>query len=186
MATPPRLNVLIIYGTTEGHTRHMCQFLEAVLTEDGYEVTCCDAAFEPIVLTDYDLCFIAGSLHVGNFQPALLEYVRNHHEALNTMPAAFLPVSLSAAGHNPDDWEGLDDCVARFLQSTGWKPTAVHHVAGAIRYSQYDFFKRLALKFIAKRRGQDTVTSRDYDLTDYDDLSIFVRQFVSGHSEGTA
>ncbi|MET0375003.1 MAG: hypothetical protein ABW128_12210 [Rhizorhabdus sp.] len=42
--------------------------------------------------------------------------------------------------------------------------------AGAIRYSHYDFFKRLAIKHIARRRGTETVTSRDYDLTDCDAL----------------
>jgi menaquinone-dependent protoporphyrinogen oxidase len=80
------------------------------------------------------------------------------------MPSAFISVSLSAAGENPDDWEGLETCVARFLHEASWRPKAIHHAAGAIRYSQYDFFKRLAMKFIAARRGQHTVTSRDYAL----------------------
>lgn len=57
-------------------------------------------------------------------------------------------------------------------------PSALYRAAGAIRYSQYDFFKRLAIKFIATRRGQHTVTSRDYDLTDYDALRTFVLDFA--------
>ena len=175
-ATP--LNVLIVYGTTEGHTRHVCQFIEQVLAEQGHNITICDAALEPSGPGSKEVCFVAGSLHVGSYQPALVEYVRRHHEALNGMPSAFLSVSLSAAGKNPEDWEGLEQCVARFLHSTEWKPTTVHHVAGAIRYSHYDFFKRLALKFIAKQRGQVTTTGRDYDMTDYDELKRFVLGFV--------
>jgi hypothetical protein len=44
---------------------------------------------------------------------------------------------------------------------------------GAVRYSQYDFFKRIAIKFIASQRGQKTGTSRDHDLTDYPALEAF-------------
>jgi len=46
-----------------------------------------------------------------------------------------------------------------------------------------DFFKRLALKYIAKRRGQNTVTSRDYDLTDYDALRRLVIAFLDEHQD---
>lgn len=171
-------DILIVYGTTEGHTRHICQFVEHVLAEHGHNVTICDATLQPAGPEAKDICFVAGSLHVGNYQPALVEWVRRHHDVLNAMPCAFLSVSLSAAGESPEDWEGLDQCVARFLQSTSWQPATVHHVAGAIRYSHYDFFKRLALQFIARRRGQHTVTSRDYDLTDYAELKAFAETFV--------
>jgi menaquinone-dependent protoporphyrinogen oxidase len=125
-----------------------------------------------------DVAFLAASLHVGRYQTALVEFARAHHETLNAMASDFISVSLSAAGENPDDWEGLEQCVARLFNETRWKPKPIHHAAGAIRYSQYDFFKRLALKFIAARRGQHTVTSRDYDLTDYDALTAFVMDFV--------
>jgi menaquinone-dependent protoporphyrinogen oxidase len=175
------MNVLIVYGTTEGHTRHVCQYLQDALADDDVSVTVCDVVWEPTEPESYDLCFIAASLHVGSYQPTVVEYARHYHEALNGMPTAFLSVSLSAAGENPDDWAGLDECVDRFLHATLWKPTVVHHVAGAIRYSHYDFFKRLALKFIAHRRGRETVTSSDYDLTDYEDLRGFAAAFVSEH-----
>jgi menaquinone-dependent protoporphyrinogen oxidase len=127
---------------------------------------------------DYDAVLIAASLHVGHYQPAVVEFARLHHEELNTIPSAFVSVSLSAAGVDPQDWEGLEQCLSRFLHETMWRPEAVHHAAGAIRYSRYDFFKRLAIKFIASQRGQATVTSRDYDLTDYPALEKFVLGFI--------
>lgn len=180
-ATP--LNVLIVYGTTEGHTRHICQFIEQVLAEQEHYSTICDAALGGPGPDSKDVCFVAGSLHVGNYQSTVVEYVRRHHEALNGMPSAFLSVSLSAAGENPEDWQGLEQCVARFLHATEWKPTTVHHVAGAIRYSHYDFFKRFVLKFIAKQRGQVTTTGRDYDMTDYAELKRFVLGFIEEREE---
>ena len=70
--------------------------------------------------------------------------------------------------------------MAAFRGETWWIPTMVQHVAGAIRYSHYDFFKRLALQYIARRHGKKTVTDRDYDLTDYDALRRFATDFVFG------
>jgi len=64
------------------------------------------------------------------------------------------------------------------LNETEWKPRPIHHAAGAIRYIHYDFFKRLALKYIASRHGMKTVPSRDYDLTDYEAPKKFAFEFV--------
>jgi len=175
------MRILIVYGSTEGHTREISGFVAKLLREDGQEVIVRDAAAkEPLPdPTTYDLIFLAASLHVGRYQAALIEFARTHHELLNAMPTAFISVSLSAAGENPDDWEGLQHCVGRFMHETMWTPKAIHHAAGAIRYSRYDFFKCLAIKYIAHRRGQATVSSQDYDLTDYSALKDFVFAFVN-------
>lgn len=174
------MRILIMYGSTEGHTRELSEFIANCLRRDGQDVIVRDAGGKDQVPDPhlYDAVFLAASLHVGRYQAPLIEFARAHHAVLNAKPSAFISVSLSAAGENPDDWEGLDQCVARFLNETMWKPAALYHAAGAIRYSQYDFFKRLAIKFIAARHGQHTVTSRDYDLTDYDALQGFVLEFV--------
>lgn len=176
------MRVLIVYGSTEGHTRELSHYAARVLGEAGHPTAVEPAgpdASEPDP-RPYDGLILAASLHVGRYQPPLVAYARAQHEVLNAKPAAFISVSLSAAGINPHDWEGCEDCLARFEHETLWTPKAVHHAAGAIRYSQYDFFKRLALKYIAAQRGQKTVTSRDYDLTDYAALSRFVTEFAGG------
>jgi len=181
------MRILIIFGTTEGHTRDLCQFAAECLREVGHETTVEEAPQEGsgVLVDGYDAVILAASLHVGRFQGNLLRFAQAYRATLNAKPSAFISVSLSAAGENPDDWEGLEQCVAGFLNETGWTPKAVHHAAGAIRYSQYDFFKRLALKHIAAKRGKHTVTSRDYDLTDYDALREFVLRFVDSSARAS-
>lgn len=174
------MRVLIVYGTTEGHTRELCQYAAECLRLTGHTAAVEEATrrADEADIAAYDGVILAGSIHVGRFQAGLVEFVRSHREALSSKPNAFISVSLSAAGENPHDWEGLEQCLAKFQHETGWTPNAVHHAAGAILYSHYDFFKRLALKHIAARRGQETVTSRDYDLTDYGALKTFVLQLA--------
>jgi menaquinone-dependent protoporphyrinogen oxidase len=176
------MRVLIVYGSTEGHTRSLCHFAARALGEAGFPTAVEPAGAEASLPapTAYDAVILAASIHVGRYQPPLVAYAREQHELLNAKPAAFISVSLSAAGITPPDWETCDDCIAKFEHETLWTPKAVHKAAGAIRYSQYDFFKRLALKFIAAERGQPIVTSRDYDLTDYEALGKFVTTFAAG------
>lgn len=174
------MHILIVYGTTEGHTRKLSEFAAAALREAGHEVQATEAPEDATGLdpSAWDAVIVAASLHMGRYQPAVVQFTRMHRDALARMPSAFISISLSAVGANPDDLEGLEQCVAKFRQETLWTPGAVHHAAGAIRYSDYDFFKRLALKFIARQRGKETVTSRDYDLTDYEALKRFVVGFA--------
>ena len=176
------MRVLIVYGSTEGHTRALCHFAARALVEAGFPTAVQPAGAEASQPdpTPYDATILAASVHVGRYQPPLVAYARAQHQVLNAKPAAFISVSLSAAGITPPDWETCDECIAKFEHETLWTPTAVHKAAGAIRYSQYDFFKRLALKFIAAERGEPIVTSRDYDLTDYEGLRQFVTRFVGG------
>lgn len=174
------MRVLIVFGTTEGHTRELCQFAASRLRDAGRTVAVEEAGArtDEAKVAAYDAVILAGSLHAGRFQAALVHFAAAHRDALDAKPNAFISVSLAAAGENLEDWEGLEVCLARFEHETGWTPKSLHHAAGAIRYSQYDFFKRLAIRHIAARRGHNTLTSHDYDLTDYDALTRFVLGFV--------
>jgi menaquinone-dependent protoporphyrinogen oxidase len=175
---------LIVYGSTEGHTRALVHFAAEQLHAAGHTALTEEAGPDPDHPNpkEYDVTFLAGSVHVGRYQPALTAYARAQHETLNARPSAFISVSLSAAGANPNDWEGLDQCLVRFEHETLWTPKAVHQAAGAILYSQYDFFERLALKHIAAERGQRTHMSTDYDFTDYEALKTFVLGFVAAQT----
>lgn len=176
------MRILVVYGTTEGHTRELSERAAGWLRDAGHAVAIGDAAAEGarLAATDCDAALLAASLHVGRYQPALVEYARRHHTALNAMPSAFISVSLSAAGVDRRDWEGLEHCLARFRLETMWQPKAVHQAAGAIRYRRYGFFTRLAIWFIARRHGERTSLSRDYVFTDYGALKEFVFDFFTG------
>ena len=179
------MRILVVYASTEGHVRDLCRFVARCLTADGHNVTVCDAAsvaahFHP---RDYDASLLAASLHVGRYQTALVRFARAHHQVLNAMPSAFLSISLAAAATDAKDRQGLEKCVNRFKRKTMWMPKAVHHTVGAFRYSRYGPVKRLIMKMIARRHGQPTDSSRDYDLTDYADLETFVRNFARGLAE---
>jgi menaquinone-dependent protoporphyrinogen oxidase len=169
------VHCLILYGTTEGQTRKIAAFLRDRLAQAGHTVTMVDAVEAPPDLDPhrFDRVILAGSVHIGRYQAAIEDWARRHAAALLAVKAAFVSVSLAAAGTDDDDVKGLAQCVEEFTRRTGWTPSTVYHAAGAFRYTQYDFFKRWALKYIAWRKGAPTDTSQDYELTDWPALERF-------------
>ncbi|MSO98811.1 MAG: protoporphyrinogen oxidase [Rhodospirillaceae bacterium] len=137
------MNILILYGTTEGQTRKIAQFMHDRLDDADHRVTLIDAAAAHGSLDPraFDVVFIAASLHMERYQPAVTGFVHRHANGLSHVKAAFVSVSLAAAGHDEEDKTGLQKCVAEFARTTGWTPKTVLHVAGAFRFAQYDFFK---------------------------------------------
>lgn len=173
--------VLILYGTHEGQTRKICAFVADHLKAKGLEVTSLDAAdlAEGVSLPAFDAAIIAASLHIGGFQPGVLRAVHKNAAAITAKPNVFLSVSLSAAGDDAGDWRGLEKCLEDFFTQAEWRPQRIEHVAGAFRYTQYDFFKRLAMKRIAKARNAPVDTSRDWEMTDWDKLAVFADGFAA-------
>ena len=46
----------------------------------------------------------------------------------------------------------LREIAEAFCRKTGWTPAITRHVAGALRYAKYDYFKRLIMKLIANNK----------------------------------
>jgi menaquinone-dependent protoporphyrinogen oxidase len=175
------MEFLLVYGTTEGQTRKVAGFVAEQLAQRGHRTEVVNAIDEAAATVDprgFDAVILAASVHAGHYQSAIVHFVSKNRSAIEARPNAFISVSLAAAGEDEDDAQGLELCVAAFTQQTGWTPRTIHHVAGAFRYTAYDFLKRWAMKYIAHRKGGPTDTSRDHELTDWEDLARFVSGFV--------
>ena len=79
------------------------------------------------------------------------------------MPSAFFSVCLAVASDIPEEHKEAENITVELLKQTGWKPLMTKQIAGALKYTQYDFFKRLIMKMIAKKEGRTTDTSHDYE-----------------------
>ncbi len=171
-------SVLIAYATTEGHTRKIADHVASVIRGAGHKPHTIGLASDPGAPSEYDAVIIASSIHVGKHDKAATAYIKKYREELAAMPTLFLSVSMAATHKDDGEAEGY---VQTFLEETGWKPSASHIIAGALLYTQYGFFKRLLMKRIVQSKGGDTDTSRDYIYTDWNELTTFVQEFLTGH-----
>ena len=174
------MHILIVYGTTEGQTRKVATFLADHIRERGNEVTLLDSTEAPrsVDVDAYGAVIAAGSVHNGRHQASLFQFVRNHRNALQTKPTALVSVSLSMASDDLQDHVEAAACADRFITASEWTPTVTHLVAGALRYTQYDFFKGWILKMIAGAKGASTDTDKDHEFTDWSDLEVFADAFL--------
>jgi menaquinone-dependent protoporphyrinogen oxidase len=162
------MKILIAYASTDGQTRKIARFAADRLAGQGHAVELLNVEdAEGLDLSRFDGAILAGSLHVGGFQKALRAFVITMREALAGMPTLFLAVSLSAAGSDPEDWQGLRQCLADFIDDTGWTPGRTEHVAGAFRFTEYDFFRSWAMRRIADQKGQKVEPGKDREYTDW-------------------
>ncbi|MDK3016146.1 flavodoxin domain-containing protein [Pseudodonghicola flavimaris] len=166
------MRVLICYASTEGQTRKICRFCAEQLIAHGHSVEMLPVAEAgEIALAPFDAAILAGSVHLGRLQAPLSAFAADHALALNRLPTLFLVVSLAIASGEAEDRAELDRIAAEFCAGGGWRPGRILHVAGAFRFSEYDVFRSLAMRWIARRRGQQVDPHQDREYTDWPALA---------------
>jgi menaquinone-dependent protoporphyrinogen oxidase len=173
--------ILIVYGTTDGHTRKIAQVLAENLRAELCSVDVLDAAgsLRRLSPEGYDGVIVAASVHVGAYQPLVARWVRQHAAVLNAMPTAFLSVCLAMLEQRPEPRQEIEKIMQRFFKQCGWHPAMTRLVAGAVRYTQYPWLKKWMMKRIVGKAGGGTDTTRDYEYTDWNDLRNFAREFAA-------
>lgn len=169
--------ILVVYGTTEGHTEQIATAIGSTLTAGGFDVDIIQAGTLDPRPADFDGVIVAASVHQGRYQKPVSQWVRAHVGELQTRPSAFISACLGVLQHDPKVNAELDAIIHRFVDSLGWQPTVIKSVAGALLYTKYNPLMRWMMKRIAAKAGGGTDTSRDYDYTDWADLAVFAGDF---------
>lgn len=127
-----------------------------------------------IDLGRFDGAILAASVHMGHYQRSLTDFVTGQSKSLKGIPTLFLSVSLAAAGHDTEDWTGLDRIMEDFIEATGWTPGRVEQIAGAYMPSQYDIFRRFIMRRIIASKDSGTDLGADHVYTDWGALDRIV------------
>lgn len=173
-------HILVVYGTTDGHTHKIAKVLAEDLRANRCSVDIVDASGQLWRLSPegYDGVIVAASVHIGDYQRTVARWVRVHAPMLNTMPTAFLSVCLAVLEKEPEAHQEIARIMYRFLARCGWRPAVNKQIAGALPYTRYNWLKRQMMKRIVAKAGGDTDTTRDFEYTDWNDLRDFARDFA--------
>ena len=175
--------ILIVYGTKEGHTAAivecMCQTLEA----GGHEAAVERAGSVPVAIPDdVDGVLVGASVHAGKHQAEIREFVRQNAGRLGDVQSAFFQVCLTAADPSPESEAATQDLIDAFVAETGWQPQTTETFAGMLAWTQYDLFTRVLMKLILRKQHlppEERDTSHDVDYTDYEAVRRFAREFAA-------
>lgn len=178
------MKLLVAYATTEGHTRNIAEFIAQTAAAQNHAVDVCDSAM-PIRLTraGYDAAILGGSVHQGQHQMQLRNFVLEHSAVLRALPCAFFSVSLSAAIAQEMYQEEAEGYVQSFLEDVAWQPLETACFAGALKYGEYDYFKLMVLKLLAGQLAPGTVKAKDTIYTDWQAVKTFTEKFLQRVAE---
>lgn len=181
--------MLVLYGTREGYTRRVAEYVAASIQARGVAAEIVDAAHIPkgFDLDRYGAAVIAASVHAGAHEREIVRFAKSHAGALNGMLTAFLSVSLSQV-HVEDEEAPAElraraaadvkTMIDRLLEKTGWRPVSVKPVAGALLFSKYGFLTRFVMRRIARKADEKIDLSKDHEYTDWDALDDFTGEFI--------
>ena len=185
--------ILLIYATREGHTRPLAEHVGGLLDVHHQAFELVDAAHLPegFGLAKYGAAIVSASLHAGKHEVEMAQFVTRHLSELHQIPTLFLSASLSErtvedpqapAEKRAQAEADVKRTIHTFLAETGWRPSHVVAVAGALLYSKYNFVIRFIMKSIAKKAGGPVETSHDYEFTDWTKLDRLIETFVESVS----
>jgi menaquinone-dependent protoporphyrinogen oxidase len=173
------MNVLIFYSTIEGHTRNIAKAIARVAEESGHMVFLADAAQPGLAdPAGYDAALLCAPIHMGKYPAPFVHFIEQWKASLTSVPTALVTVSLAILSKNENERKEAENFPRELEELTGWRADREHNAAGALKYLEYDFMRRWAMRYISGKEGGPTDTSKDYEMTDWAALEKFVAGFL--------
>jgi menaquinone-dependent protoporphyrinogen oxidase len=176
--------LLFIYSTTDGHTRHICERLAQVAAASGTAST----RVMPLAqcrasdLESASQVVIGASIRYGKHQPDVAQFVTAHGALLDARPNAFFSVNVVARKPGKDRPEG-NPYLQKWLRSVPWKPQQLEVFAGRIDYPRLSWGDRTMIRFIMWVTHGPTDPTGVFEFTDWARVEGFGRM-LAGRSSG--
>ena len=171
--------IMVVYGTTEGHTATIVEQMREAMEAGGHEVDAVRAGKPlPEISDGVDGVIVGASIHAGKHQAEIRAFAKENRERLAAMPSAFFQVCLAAADPTPESEAATGEILDRFVAETGWQPPTAETFAGMLAWTQYDFFTRTLMRLITRKQAPHPDVHQDYDYTDYDAVRRFAEEFA--------
>ena len=177
------MNVLVAYATREGQTEKVAQRIAEHLKSGGASVQLVDLARPALArglsLESFDLLVFGASMHAGGLESEMVDFINANAARIGTMSRSFFLVLLSAAAKDPQlrsEW--LTDARSKMHRQLSVEFNEVEMIAGALAYSRYPLPLKWLMRRIARKAGEDTDTSRDYEYTDWAQVDRYASRLL--------
>jgi menaquinone-dependent protoporphyrinogen oxidase len=168
--------ILLIYSTTDGHTREICERLQKVIEQQGHELTLRSIDDgRQIELEPFDKIVLGASIRYGKHSKMVYEFVRKNEQLLAGKPNAFFSVNVVARKPEKNQPE-TNPYLQKFLRQISWRPDELAVFAGKIDYPRYGFWDRQMIRLIMWMTKGPTEPDAVVDFTDWDQVDAFGRR----------
>lgn len=164
--------ILVLYASQEGQTQTIAEFIADVLRDEGHTVSVASVEHPPM-LAPFDAIVLGASIHAGHYHEAFRNYVKTQVSSLNKLASAFFSVCITANKKDASHMEQAQGYIESLLDETQWQPNLSISFAGALKFTQYGFFKTQVMKAIAKKEHLKVDGKHDFEYTDWEHVTRF-------------
>lgn len=165
--------ILILYSTTDGHTRKISLRLKGMLEERTHEVSLVSITDEPeIDFRPFDRIIIGASVRYGRHSRQIIDLINRNVHALETKPSAFFSVNL-VARKSEKSQPGTNPYVKKLLKQIDWKPKTLAIFAGKLDYPSYNTLDRVIIQMIMWITQGPTDPQTAVEFTDWSQVDAF-------------
>jgi len=168
-------NTLIIYSSTDGHTKTICRRLINFLKDgDDIKISSLEEA-KKFDLSKFNKIIIGASIRYGKHSKELYKFVNLNKDVLNQKQSVFFSVNVVA--RKPEkSMPDTNPYIKKFLKISNWKPKKIGVFAGKVDYPSYGLFDKYIIKLIMFITKGPTDTSQSYEFTDWSKVDEFAKE----------
>jgi menaquinone-dependent protoporphyrinogen oxidase len=165
--------IIIIYSTTDGHTKEICSRLLRIIQKSNNEVVLIPIEDEnQIDLNAFDKIVIGASIRYGKHSPKVYDFINNNLQILDKKSNAFFSVNVVARKPDKNQPE-TNPYLKKFLSQISWQPKELAVFAGKIDYQKYNIFDRYMIRIIMFITKGPTDPKTNIEFTDWNQVNQF-------------
>ena len=147
-------SVLVAFASHDGQTRKIAERIATVLRARRHAVELLDlgrTAPRTLDLSRFQAVVIGSPIRAQGYLRPVLRFVRTHRAQLERLPTLFLSVGLAVLSKIGDGRAQTMRIVEKLVAETGWHPGRIELVAGALKYTRYNFLVRFLMRRISRK-----------------------------------
>ena len=173
--------ILVLYATREGQTEKIAKVITHQLEKSGADAVLVNVSDieRSVQLSNFDLLVFGASVHEGVIERSMQDFINSHAGLIGQKERSFFLVSLSAAEKDHevrDTW--LSDVEKKITARLQVPFDQMEMIAGALKYTQYNWLTRFFMKRIVGNVGGDTDTSKDFEYTDWKQVETYASKLA--------
>ena len=168
-------DTLIIYSSTDGHTKTICERISNFLNSGNEtRLMSLDEATK-FDLSVFNKIIIGASIRYGKHSKKLYKFITLNKNILDKKQSIFFSVNVVARKIEKNTPE-TNPYIKKFLKISDWKPKKIGVFAGRVDYPNYSFLDKYIIKFIMFLTNGPTDTSQSYEFTDWSKVDEFAKE----------
>ena len=171
---------LIIYSTTDGHTKIICERIKNSLNNGNLVELLSLEDAKKVDLSNFKKIVIGASIRYGKHSKELYKFINSNKNILDQKKSAFFSVNVVARKPEKNTAE-TNPYINKFLKISKWKPNKISVFAGKVDYPNYNFFDKYMIKFIMFITKGPTDTSQSYEFTDWSKVDDFSKELGNNY-----